>query len=162
MGLGTAYAIGAGLNTLGGVFGGGGGQEYDPASAHLANQHQLDLWRKYYGDVTSGAGDFGTGALMRQANQGVGQALMNRGLSQDGGYADKMRTMAFSNAAGQANDARRSFGMALLGTPLQTIQTQGANFLPSSPTSGTNWQDSLSPFRRAVAQRGVVNRGAWG
>lgn len=131
----TGEIIGGALNFLGaGLFGG----QPDPvmANLHLVNPGQQALWNQMAKRVATGAGDFGFGQGAKTAKGQVQQFMADRGVSMDSGYAGAAMGDAFANAAAQDEANRTQVGLSLLGTPLQTAQTAGANLIPGSPSAG--------------------------
>jgi hypothetical protein len=127
--------IGTGVNAIGGVLGGGGG-EAKQGNLHLVNPAQQYLYNQMLAGLKGGGGDFGFGTSVKQGGSQLAQMMASRGISpQSGAYAGAYGNMV-GQAAGQDQDARRQYMMQLLGMPLQTAQTAGANLIPGSPSQG--------------------------
>ena len=134
---GNPWLIGGSIlaNTLGGLFGGGGG-EGQAANLHLVNPGQQALYNLLAQRAVSGAGDFGFGSAAKQAKGQVQQFLADRGVDMNSGFAAGAMGDAFANAAAQDQQNRNQFNLGLLATPLQVAQTAGANLIPGSPSQG--------------------------
>ena len=159
MGPGTAYAAGAGLNALGNLFGGQQGSQAQ-GNLHLVNPVQQALYNQAAQGFMRGDGDFGYGSNYKKGKSQVQDFLASSGvkLSADNpAYAAAMGNMT-GQAMGMDADARRQYGLQLMGTPLQIAQTAGANFIPGTVSQGPGTQqqqDNLSRF----ASTGWVPRG---
>lgn len=132
---GTAQVIGSALNFLGaGLF--GGQSDKNTANLHLVNPGQVALWNQMAKRVATGTGDFGFGNAAKMGKGQVQQFMADRGVSMDSGYAGAAMGDAFANAAALDEANRTQTGLSLLGTPIQTAQTSGANLIPGSPSAG--------------------------
>ena len=157
----TVYGIGQGLNALGGLLGGGGGGEAKQGNLHLVNSGQQALWNQMAQRALSGQGDYGYGAAAKSAKGQIQGMLESRGISQDSGLG--MQALAQGYGAAAANDAqnRRNTQLSILGTPLQTAQTAGANLIPGSPSQG--WSPGAQEGSwDAFQQTGFIAPGAGG
>ena len=147
MSLALAAGIGAAGNLIGGAF--SGAPRSDPKDAgdvHLANMGQQNLWNRMYQQYMGGAGDYGFGASVKAGNSQLGQFMSGRGINpQSGAGMGAYSNMVGTAAAGDAAN-RRDFGMNLLRSPLQTVQTSGSNWLPNSPSFGYGTDEQWSNF----------------
>ena len=132
-----------GLNALGNMVGGMGGQDY--GNLHMVNRGQQDLWTQMAGQVSGGGGDFGFGNSIKQGKSQVQDFMAQRGVRMGGGggqmggaYAGAMGNMMGQATAADAQ-SRRNYALQLLGTPMQVAQSRGANFLPGSTSRGANF-----------------------
>ncbi len=128
-------AAGIASNVLGSLFGGGDQKQVvQNTDLHLVNPIQQTLWNMLAGRAMSGGGEFGYGQAAKQAKGQVQQFLADRGVDMGSGFAASAMGDAYSNAAAQDQANRNQFNLALLGTPLQTAQITGANYVPGSPS----------------------------
>lgn len=127
--------VSTGLNFLSGLFGGGDQKQVvQNTDLHLVNPIQQTLWNMLANRSLSGGGEFGYGQAAKQAKGQVQQFLADRGVDMGSGFAASAMGDAYSNAAAQDQANRNSFNLQLLGTPLQTAQATGANYIPGSPS----------------------------
>lgn len=132
----VAYGIGALGSVAGSIW---GGQEADPKDAgdlHLVNAGQQDLWNSMLKKIQSGSGDFGAGQGIKQGKSQLAQFMADRGINPGGGTGVAGMADMIGTASAGANQNRLGYAMNLLGTPLQTAQTSGSNWLPGSPSQG--------------------------
>lgn len=131
----TTLIASTAANTLGGLFGGGGGDQ-PQGNLHLVNPGQQALWNLFAQRAASGAGDFGFGSAAKQAKGQVQNFLADRGVDMNSGFAAGAMGDAYAGAAAQDQQNRNQFNLSLLNTPLQVAQTAGANLVPGSPSQG--------------------------
>lgn len=130
----TMMAIGQGVGAIGqGLMGSG-----DPvlSNLHLVNSGQQALWNQMAQRALSGQGDYGYGAAAKSAKGQIQGMLESRGISQDSGLGMQALAQGYGAAAAQDAQNRRNTQLSILGTPLQTAQTAGANLIPGSPSAG--------------------------
>ena len=157
--MGWPMLAGAGLQMVGGLLSGGG--QPDPQNAadvHLANIQQQKLYDALAGNIAAGAGDFGMGAATKTGKTTLQQFMADRGINPAGGAGLAGYSQMLGTAGAQANQNRLNYAMNLLRSPLQTVQTAGANWLPGSPSFGYGPQEQWKHF---VAGR-HRNFGGWG
>jgi hypothetical protein len=131
----TMYAIGQGVNAIGqGLF--GGGDAPAKANLHLVNPAQQALYNRMAGGLLNGSGDFGFGQAAKSGTSQLQDMMAQRGISPDSGIAMQAQGNMMANAMGQDAANRRDTWFRLMGQPLQTAQTAGANFIPGSPSQG--------------------------
>ena len=146
----TGYMIGAGANTLGqGLM----GQPDQPlGNLHLVNPAQQALYNTMAQRLLGGGGDFGFGSAYKQGKGQVQQMMAQRGISPQSGVAMSAMGNMTADAVGQDAANRRNTWFQLMGTPLQTAQTAGANYIPGSPSSGST-SESQAYNRNNYSQR---------
>ena len=126
-------------NAAGSIWGGQGEQK--EGNTHLVNQGAQSMWNQMARGLQTGQGDFGFGSNYKQGKSQVQDFMASRGVKMDpssGAYAGMMGNMT-GEALGMDADRRDKYAMQLMGTPMQTMTTTGANFLPNSPSRGSNW-----------------------
>ena len=140
---GLASGIGAGLT----------GQQ-DPAlgNLHLVNPAQQALYNTMAKRLLGGGGDFGFGSAYKQGKGQVQQMMAQRGISPQSGVSLATMGGMTADAVGQDAANRRNTWFQLMGTPLQTAQTAGANYIPGSPSSGTT-TEAQAHNRNTYSQR---------
>ena len=148
--------VSTGLNFLGGLLGGPDQKQVvQNTDLHLVNPIQQTLWNMLAGRAMSGGGEFGYGQSAKQAKGQVQQFLADRGVDMGSGFAASAMGDAFSNAAAQDQANRNAFNLQLLGTPLQTAQITGKNYVPGSPS-----YTAFRPSQQRTALRSGKNGGA--
>ncbi len=133
---GTATLIGSGLNAVGSLVGGGGGQSTPMSDLHLVNPQQQMLYQKMLQGLMGGGGDFGYGSNIKQGTSQLQNMMAQRGVKvgTGGAYSGAYGNMV-GNALGQDANARRTYAMQLLQSPLQIASATGHNYIPGSPSS---------------------------
>lgn len=156
----TMMAIGQGVGAIGqGLFGGGGDQA--TSNLHLVNSGQQALWNQMARRAMSGQGDYGYGAAAKSAKGQIQGMLESRGISQDSGLGMQALAQGYGAAAAQDAQNRRNTQLSILGTPLQTASTAGANLIPGSPSQG--WSPGAQEGSwNAFQQTGFIAPGAGG
>jgi hypothetical protein len=132
-------------DTLGGLFGGSPDPAM-PTNLHLVNPQQQALYNQMFAGLRGGGGDFGYGTNVKQGSSQLAQMMASRGISPQGGAAAGAYGAMVGGAASADQDARRNYMMQLLGTPLQTAQVNGANFVPGSVSAGYGPGDQSAEF----------------
>jgi hypothetical protein len=145
MSTGSGMLFSGGLGALGqGLM---GQQDQALGNLHLVNPAQQALYNTMTDRLLSGSGDFGTGQAIKQGKSQLQDFMAQRGISPDSGiYGQQMGNMV-ANAASQGAANRRNTMLQLMGTPLQTAQTAGANYITGSPSSGTTTEAQANSFR---------------
>ena len=144
----TALALASG--TAGAIWGGDG--QPDPKHAgdvHLANAGQLELYNAMLKRYMAGAGDFGMGQNVKTGNSQLQQFMGDRGISPQSGYSGALFANMLGTSGANASQTRDAFGMNLLRSPLQTVQTSGSNWLPTSPSFGYSESEQWKHFADA-------------
>ena len=132
-----AFIASAVANTGGAIF--GGQDQPDPTAAgdvHLANAGQLELYNMMLKQIMSGSGDFGAGQGIKQGKSQLSQFMSDRGINPGGGAGLGAMSNMIGTASAGANQNRLGYAMNLMRSPLQTVQTAGSNWMPSSPSYG--------------------------
>ena len=117
-----------------------------PSNVHLANMGQAALWDQMARGLQGGGGDFGYGTNVKKGKSQLQDFMASRGVKMDPGnaaYAGAYGNMV-GQAAGMDAQARRDEVARLLSTPLQTVQSTGGNFMPTSPSFGVDLGDSAN------------------
>lgn len=147
------------LQTVGSLAGGQdprnqyGQTQGERGNLHLVNTGQADLYRQMLAELGRGGGDSGYGANTKAGISQLQQMMAARGVSVNpgsGAYAGAAGNVIGQAAAADAA-ARRNYMTQLLGTPLQVAQVAGANYVPTSSSIGTEFDDqynSLTDYRR--------------
>ena len=147
---GTAYLGAAGVNAF------GAGITPDPkqpqGNLHLVNPAQQALYNTMAKRLLGGGGDFGFGSAYKQGKGQVQQMMAQRGISPQSGVSLATMGDMTADAVGQDAANRRNTWFQLMGTPLQTAQTAGANYIPGSPSSGST-TESQAYNRNNYSQR---------
>ena len=131
----TGYLIGSGVGALGqGLM---GEDKQQLGNLHLVNPAQQALYNTMAKRLLGGGGDFGFGSAYKQGKGQVQQMMAQRGISPQSGVSLATMGDMTADAVGQDAANRRNTWFQLMGTPLQTAQTAGANYIPGSPSSGS-------------------------
>jgi len=135
MDFGWADAAAVGANAIGGALSKPNDQAL--SNLHLVNPAQQALYNSMAGKLMGGGGDFGFGTAFKQGKSQLQDMMAQRGISSDSGIGMQQMGNMTAGALGQDAANRRDTWFQLMGVPLQTAQTSGANFIPGSPSSGT-------------------------
>lgn len=153
------YAAGAGVNAVSNLV--GGKDEFRPANLHLVNGAQMAGYQDLMRKLLAGDGDHGFGTAVKQGKTQIQQMLADLGVSANSGYGAAAMGDMVANAASQDSANRVQTMLELIRTPLQTAQTQGANFIPGSPSAGMDANRQYDNYR-ARNRFAYGDSGAWG
>ena len=129
------YLGGSALNAVGSGIAG----QKDPAlgNLHLVNPAQQGLYNTMARRLLGGGGDFGFGSAFKQGKSQLQDMMAQRGISSGSGVGLKAMGNMTAGALNQDAQNRRNTWFQLMGQPLQTAQTAGANYIPGSPSTGS-------------------------
>jgi hypothetical protein len=151
----TGQLIGSGIGALGAAFGGQDSQQL--GNLHLVNPAQQALYNAMTKQMLSGSGDYGFGQAFKQGKSQLQDYMASRGVSPQSGVGLQAMGGLAANAAAQDAAGRRQSLFQLMGTPLQTAQVAGANFVPGSPSVGPTTGSQQHNFANKGPQYGQYN-----